>query len=173
MTDLIPTSQAARMLRSALHAAFPGVRFSVRKDRGTASAWLRVTYTDGPRVDPVQEICHRYAGQQFNAHDDGYDQRPPSLVQFDGEALPRVVQFLVDGVIVQREMGAAGRAGVAARVAALAPGLVGIDAAGDLTTEALTPEQAATLAGAHYAYGPANVRDVARAVFSTLDLTPA
>jgi hypothetical protein len=167
MSDLVPTSQAAAMLKAALRAAFPDVRFSVRKDTGTATGWLRVTYTGGPTGSVVQEIADRYTGQRFNAMTDTYDQVPDRLVQFDGEALPRPVQYLVDGVIVTRQMGPAGRAGVAA----VAPDVTGTDADGNLTTEALTPERAVALGGSHYAYGPVTVRDVAPSVFTRLDVT--
>lgn len=172
-TQHIPTSEAAAMMKAALRAAFPGVAFSVRKGRGTGCWWLRVTYTDGPTSSVVQEITDRYTGRKFNAMTDGYDLKPDTLVQFDGEDLPRLVRYMVDGVIVQREMGPTGRAGVAAQVAAIAPGLTGLDDTGHLSTEALTPEQAVALGGAHYAYGPATVRDVALAVFASLDLTAA
>lgn len=172
-TQYIPTSEAAAMMKAALRAAFPGMAFSVRKDRGTACAWLRVTYTDGPTHSLVQEIADRYTGQQYNAMTDGYDLKPDALVQLAPEDLPRLVRYVVDGVIVHREMGPAGRAGVAAHVAAIAPGLAGLDDTGHLSTEALTPEQAVALGGAHYAYGRATVRDVALAVFASLDLTAA
>lgn len=173
MTDLIVTSDAAALLKTALHAAFPGIRFSVRKDRGTACAWLRVSYTDGPTTALVQEIADRYTAQRFNPMTDSYDQMPDRLVQFDGEQAPRVVRYLVDGVIVTREMGAAGRTRVAAHVAAIAPGVVALAPDGTLTAEALTPEQAAALGGAQWALGPATVRDIARTVFSRLDVPTA
>lgn len=171
MIEYIPTTQAAAMLKAALRAAFPGVRFSVRKDRGTACAWLSVSYTDGPTSQTVQAIADGYTGRKFNGMTDGYDRQPDQLVHFDGEALPRAVRYLVDGVLVSRQMGPAGRAGVAAQVLRIAPDLDALDDHGNLTTAALTPEQAVELAGPTYAHGPATVKDVARQVFYALDMT--
>lgn len=43
MTKYIDAKTTAIMLRAALKAAFPGVKFSVRKGTGTGSSWLSVT----------------------------------------------------------------------------------------------------------------------------------
>ncbi len=119
MTEYVTTTEAAAALKTALRAQYPGVKFSVRKDRGTACAWLRVTYTDGPTDRAVQAIADRYSGQRFNAMTDVYDLLPDRLVTIDGQH--RAVRYLVDGVIVSRQIGPQGRAAVAARVAAVAP----------------------------------------------------
>lgn len=99
MTQYIPTTDAAKALQAALRAEYPGVTFSVRKDRGTACAWIRVEYSDGPTDRAVERIADRFTGP-------GY---------------------LVDGVLVSRQIGPDGRAAVAARVAAVAPGVPALD----------------------------------------------
>lgn len=53
------TTQAptrAQQIRAALKSAFPGVKFSVRKDTGTAALWVQVSWTDGPTVDTVEQV---------------------------------------------------------------------------------------------------------------------
>ncbi|MBD3779185.1 MAG: hypothetical protein IE923_07970 [Micrococcales bacterium] len=142
MTQYVPTTEAARALKAALRAEYPDVTFSVRKDRGTACSWIRVEYFDGPTDRAVQRIADMFAGRDY----------------------------LVDGVLVSRHVGPDGRAAVAARVAAVAPGVTALDPDGALSTATLTPEQATEL-GVRCANGPITVRDAAWQVFARLDLT--
>src|SRR5581483_10141530 len=60
---------AAAAIRADLKAAFPDTRFSVRKGDGTASAWVDVTWTDGPNDDMVRNITDRY--EQFGSPVEG------------------------------------------------------------------------------------------------------
>lgn len=169
-TQIIATTQAAALLKRALRAQYPGVKFSVRTERGTACAWLRVSYTDGPTVRAVQHIADGYCGQRFNAITDVYDVLPDRLVTVDGRT--HSVRYLVDGVLASREIGPEGRAAVAERVAAVAPGVTAQDPDGNLAAAYLTPEQATEL-GVPCIYASVTVRDAAHSVLAGLDLTPA
>ena len=48
MTDCISTKDTAKLVRVALKNALAGVKFSVRMSIGTASAWMNVSWIDGP-----------------------------------------------------------------------------------------------------------------------------
>lgn len=71
--------ETAAAMRSALRAAFPSVKFSVRMSRGTGHGWLSVTYEDGPRLSEVQEIAHGFESSRFEGMDDSYQQVEPAL----------------------------------------------------------------------------------------------
>lgn len=68
----LDTKATAAHLRKTLRAAFPGTRFSVRMDRGTAYGWLTVTWTDGPTDEAVSAITTRYESSRFSGMDDSY-----------------------------------------------------------------------------------------------------
>lgn len=114
MTTLtwITTKDTAPLLRAALRAAFPGVNFSVRMNRGSSHGWLNVSWADGPTYSVVGELCSRYEGSRFDGMDDGYHSVPSSLVAFAGEELPREVRFSCRGVATTRTIGPAGWAAV-------------------------------------------------------------
>jgi hypothetical protein len=108
MTEYISTKDTAKLVRQALKNAFPGVKFSVRMSTGTASAWMNVTYSDGPTEIEVRKITARYEGRTFNGMTDGYDDCGTALVAFDGETMPREVRYTCDGINTHRSYTAAG-----------------------------------------------------------------
>lgn len=108
MTEYISTKETAKLVRQALKSAFPGVKFSVRMSTGTASAWMNVSYSDGPREEDVRAITARYEGRTFNSMTDGYDDAGTALVAFEGEELPREVRYSCDGINTHRDYTAAG-----------------------------------------------------------------
>lgn len=107
MTRYISTKDTAKMVRQALKAAFPGTKFSVRMGTGTGSAWLSVTWADGPTDSEVTPLVDRYSGSVWNANgDDSYVQNENTLMAFDGAELPEEVHFVVSGINTHREMSA-------------------------------------------------------------------
>lgn len=74
MTDYISTTDTAKLVRKDLKAAFPNDKFSVRKGTGTASAWLSVSWTDGPEYSHVRAVADQFRGEQFNGQTDNYEQ---------------------------------------------------------------------------------------------------
>ena len=73
MTDYISTTDTAKLIRKDLKAAFPTSKFSVRKNTGTASAWLSVSWEDGPTSNEVRAVADKYRGEQFNGQTDSYE----------------------------------------------------------------------------------------------------
>lgn len=65
--DYIDTKHVAAELRNRMKNAFPGVKFSVRKGTGTASAWISVNWTDGPDTAEVEESRDQQADTEFMA----------------------------------------------------------------------------------------------------------
>ncbi|TFD37029.1 hypothetical protein E3T37_12590 [Cryobacterium sp. TMT2-10] len=108
MTDYISTKDTAKLVRVALKNAFPGVKFSVRMSTGTASAWMNVSWSDGPTDREVSAVTSQYEGRKFNGMTDGYDDQGSALVAFDGEDMPRVVRYSCDGINTHRDYTAAG-----------------------------------------------------------------
>ncbi|EIY4766804.1 methyltransferase [Vibrio cholerae] len=65
--------EVAINLRAELKKHWPGHKFSVRGDRGGYSSCIRVSWTDGPTKQQVEEILDRYQGGSFNGMTDCYD----------------------------------------------------------------------------------------------------
>jgi hypothetical protein len=103
MTTYITTKEAAALLRKDLATTFPGVKFSVRKSTGTASAWISVSWTDGPTSRDVDAVKYRYQGRQFNGMTDGYDDLGTALISIDSTVMPEEFRYLVDGINTQRD----------------------------------------------------------------------
>lgn len=73
---------AAQDIRAALKAAFPGVKFSVRKESYSS---VRVTWTDGPPVAAVDAIADQWSAGTFDGMTDSYSwakDRKPNAVQY-------------------------------------------------------------------------------------------
>jgi hypothetical protein len=102
MTKSIITKDVAKLIRAQLKAAFPGVKFSVRCSTGTASAWIDVTYDDGPSHDQVAKIARAFEGRSFNGMTDSYDSNGPALIAGEGDSLPELVHYHCDGVNIHR-----------------------------------------------------------------------
>lgn len=82
----LDVKETAAHLRGALRREFPGVKFSVRMDRGSAYGWLSVAWNDGPTLRAVQAVTRRYESSRFDGMDDGY--RPTgNLLVIDGEVV--------------------------------------------------------------------------------------
>lgn len=63
---------AAKNIRGQLRAAFPGVKFSVRKRHYGA---VSVSWTDGPTADAVKAITNNYLAGSFNGQEDIHEGR--------------------------------------------------------------------------------------------------
>lgn len=70
--------ETAAAVRKALAATFPGVKFSVRMDRGTAYGWLSVSWSDGPTEDAVRSVTDRFRDEKFDGMTDAYVPIAPS-----------------------------------------------------------------------------------------------
>jgi hypothetical protein len=113
----LSTKETAVLVRQALKAAFPGTKFSVRMGTGTGSAWLSVSWTDGPLDADVTTLVDRYAGSVWNLNgDDSYVQNPNTLMLFEGQELPEEVHFVVSGINTHRNMSEDAEKAVTARL---------------------------------------------------------
>ena len=101
--EYISCADTAKLMRSALKAQFPGVKFSVRSDVYSGGASIRVTWTDGPFINDVEKIANRYAGATFDGMID-LKEYHSSLVYFDGESVPREVRYGSDFVFCDRDL---------------------------------------------------------------------
>lgn len=102
-TQTATVKETAVALRKALKDAFPGTKFSVKMQRGTAYGWLHVDYTDGPATEQVRKIADGFESERFSGWDDMYhstgnDQWNCSGVnvsrQFSPEAVERAVALV-------------------------------------------------------------------------------
>jgi hypothetical protein len=66
----VSPADTAKLLRAALKAAFPGVKFSVRTDSYSMGASIRVGWVDGPRQREVKKIARQYEGASFDGMTD-------------------------------------------------------------------------------------------------------
>jgi hypothetical protein len=63
-------AETAKLVRAALRAEFPGVKFSVRSSTYAGGASIDVSWIDGPQWDAVQAVCGLYEGASFDAMQD-------------------------------------------------------------------------------------------------------
>lgn len=68
--DTASAQESSKLLRAALHAAFPATKFSVRLSRGTAYGYCNVSWTDGPTPQRVEAITARFEGSSFDGMQD-------------------------------------------------------------------------------------------------------
>lgn len=59
-------AETAKLVRQALKANFPQVRFSVRSNTYSGGASIDVHWTDGPTEDQVDAVAGRYEGAGFD-----------------------------------------------------------------------------------------------------------
>jgi hypothetical protein len=95
--------ETAKLLRAALKAAHPGVKFSVRSDSYAGGASIDVSYVDGPFEPAVKAITDLYSGASFDGMID-LKSYHDSLVTFEGDELPTVIHFGADFIFVRREI---------------------------------------------------------------------
>jgi conjugative element/phage-associated large polyvalent protein len=87
----ITTTETAKIVRSALKAAFPAVKLSV-KNQG---ANIAVNWVDGPTTAQVEATVKRYEGSDFDGMTDGRSYHP---ITVNGEQ----VRTCCDLIICQR-----------------------------------------------------------------------
>lgn len=141
-TDLSATD-AAKMLRGALHRRFPGQDFTVRLGGHVERPTIHVGYVDGPPVLAVEQVTSGYARS--------YGHR----------------------VRVHRVMGRRGLAHIAAILNAACPGLAVLHPSGRSLQTATVEDYyvvAMDLRPAGHT-GPVDTHTAARALFDRMDLT--
>lgn len=89
-------AETAKLVRTALKEAFPGVKFSVRSSVYSGGASINVGWTDGPSADQVKGIVSMFEGSYFDGMTDYKGSNYSSL---DGQE----VRFGADFIFVNRQ----------------------------------------------------------------------
>jgi hypothetical protein len=111
-TEYLTCADTAKLLRKALKAAHPGVKFSVRSSSYAGGASIDVYWTDGPTARTVDETTQLYTGATFDGMIDLKSYHSTLLAGKDGTV--RDVQFGADFIFTHRDLSD----GYVARVAA-------------------------------------------------------
>ncbi len=65
-TEYLSCADTAKLVRQALKAVFPSVKFSVRSKVYSGGASIDVSWTDGPRTKTVEAVAGQFAGADFD-----------------------------------------------------------------------------------------------------------
>ncbi|WP_331735442.1 DUF3560 domain-containing protein (plasmid) [Streptomyces goshikiensis] len=102
MTQYVATKNVSVELRRRLKAEFPGAKFSVRTGTRTGSAWISVSWTDGPDTEAVSRIAAPLHGAHWDGQTDSYVQTNNEVtVTVDGQTITG--KPLVDGINTHRD----------------------------------------------------------------------
>jgi hypothetical protein len=107
-TTYLSCADTAKLLRQALKAAFPGVKFSVRSSTYSGGASITVAWNDGPTSADVDATAKRYAGATFDGMRDLKEHHSTLLADEDGNVAE--VHFGADFVFTSRTITDAGKA---------------------------------------------------------------
>lgn len=94
----ISVADTAKLVRKALAANFPGMKFSVRSSSYSGGASIRVSWTDGPTTKDVDKVVGGFAGASFDGMID--------LKSYNDSIHPETgqrVHFGADYVFTERE----------------------------------------------------------------------
>lgn len=95
-TKYLSCAETAKLVRTALKEAFPGVKFSVKSSTYAGGASINVAYTDGPSASQVEGITGAFQGSYFDGMTDYKGSNYNSL---DGQP----VRFGADFIFVNRK----------------------------------------------------------------------
>lgn len=101
-TEYLTCAETAKLLRAALKAEFPGVKFSVRSHTYSMGASIDVSWTDGPFTHEVQSTLDLYKGATFDPMIDLKSYHSSLLASPDGTV--REVHFGADYVFGHRSL---------------------------------------------------------------------
>jgi hypothetical protein len=107
----ISCAGTAKLVRAALKAAFPAVKFSVRSETYSGGASIDVRWTDGPTVEQVEAVAKPFSGGSFDGMTDCMNYHSSTL---NGER----VHYAADFVFCIRHISVAFLGRVAAQVCA-------------------------------------------------------
>jgi hypothetical protein len=103
MTKYLSVTDTAKLVRAALKAGFPGVKFSVRSDKYSGGASIDISWTDGPYEKDVEKVANRYQGTDFDGMQDMKIYRSGTLIGLPGGEVEEV-KFGADFVFTHREL---------------------------------------------------------------------
>lgn len=97
----LSVADTAKLVRKALRAEFPGVKFSVRSNSYAGGASIDVMWTDGPRDVDVQGVVSLYRGAYFDGMTDCKHYVRSLLTTEDGA---EEVRFGADYIFTTRDI---------------------------------------------------------------------
>lgn len=97
----LSAAETAKLIRKALRADFPGIKFSVRSSTYAGGASIDVSWTDGPREEQVDGTLGLYAGASFDGMIDLKSYHDTLLMTENG---PELVHFGADFVLSSRKV---------------------------------------------------------------------
>lgn len=115
------TKATAVEIRKALRAAFPGVKFSLRMERGTGHGYMHLAWTDGPEEAAVSAVTDYFQSSRFDGMDDCDKPLPDKLVFVEGEQMPVTISYSCRGVLTHREFSPEVKAWAEAQIRAAFP----------------------------------------------------
>ena len=95
-TRYLTAAETSKLIRKALKAEFPGIKFSVRSSSYAGGSSINVDWIDGPTTKQVKAIVDRYQGSDFDGMIDMKTSRGP--IEVDGE----LVKIMADFVFTNR-----------------------------------------------------------------------
>jgi hypothetical protein len=102
--NYLSCAETAKLIRKALKADFPGVRFSVRSHTYAGGASIDVSWEDGPTEWAVRDkTLWLYSGATFDGMTDMKSYHDSMVMTDDG---PKVVHFGADFVFANRHISA-------------------------------------------------------------------
>lgn len=117
-TRYLTCAETAKLVRKALKAEFPGVKFSVRSSTYAGGASIDVRWTDGPTVASVEEVTNCYRASDFNGMIDLKEPRD-SILYASEDGTYEQVRYGADFISGEREYSPEIKQAVEAQIAAL------------------------------------------------------
>lgn len=114
-SEYLSCAETAKLVRAALKAEFPGIKFSVRSSTYAGGASIHTSWVDGPTGADVDAVQKLYAGATFDGMIDLKSYHTSLLVDEDGN--PREVHFGADFVFGQRRLSEEKQAELEAEIA--------------------------------------------------------
>lgn len=102
--EYLSVTETAKLIRQALKAQHPGVKFSVRSSSYAGGASIDVSWTDGPTEESVDRTVQLYRGATFDGMRDLKEYHDSVLVSAGGEITH--VHFGADFVFCHRSQSA-------------------------------------------------------------------
>lgn len=98
----VSLDETLKQLRAELRREFPGTKFRVTRDRGTAYGYVSVRWEDGPPTSEVDAICAGYIGTRYCCTEEC--ERPVTHLAADGEGNPVKVRYRSRGILCARTL---------------------------------------------------------------------
>ena len=99
-SEYLSCAETAKLIRPALKAAFPGVKFAVRSNTYSGGASIRIHWMDGPTQWQVEQVAKLFEGATFDGMQDLKSYHSSLLAGPGGNV--REVRFGADFIFCER-----------------------------------------------------------------------